>query len=463
MTQESAISLQQISKIYRVWNNPEARLKSLFWSALGRKAKSEGLYRDFCALKDLNLEIPRGQSLGIIGLNGSGKSTLLQIIAGTLRPSTGKVDVRGRVAALLELGAGFNPDFSGRENVYLNAAVLGLSREETDARFTDIAAFADIGDYIEQPVKTYSSGMYVRLGFAVMTQVSPDILIVDEALSVGDFLFQQKCYDTMRKLRARGITFLFVSHGMGTILELCDRAVVLDRGQMIFEGEPKKAVDLYEAHSLRSRFGVSNKVQTTGTAEATLPLASVPPAPEPAPAPIADGSSAPDSSAPPINRQQEPSIHTDSVSLIRVSLLDNAGTEKRFVVSGESVRLVISVLFHRAVRDPHIGFKIRNHLGAVLYETNTFCLRHHPGQAVENELVTAEFTMLLRLAEGEYSITAAVANEGSGRWDFAEALLFQHGTNHFVVTRDWSQHDWSGMVNLDATVRTDHQSNHVAT
>src|SRR6478735_6619206 len=171
MSQESVISVQNVSKVYRAWKSPEARLQAAFWKSLGRTEKAQKLYQDFTALSDISFEIGRGESLGIIGLNGSGKSTLLQIIAGTLQPSSGKAQVRGRVAALLELGAGFNPDFSGRENVYLNAAVLGLTREETDARFDAIAQFADIGEYIDQPVKTYSSGMYVRLGFAVLTQV----------------------------------------------------------------------------------------------------------------------------------------------------------------------------------------------------------------------------------------------------------------------------------------------------
>ena len=269
MNQVPAISLQGVSKAYRVWNSPEARFKSIFLNLLGLKGQADKSYRDFFALSGINLEIPRGQSLGIIGLNGSGKSTLLQIIAGTLRPTSGEVQVRGRVAAMLELGAGFNPEFSGRENVYLNATVLGLSREEIDQRFAAIAAFADIGDFIEQPVKTYSSGMYVRLAFAVLTQIDPEILIIDEALSVGDFLFQQKCYDKIREFRQKGCTFLFVSHGMATVLELCDRALVLERGKMLFDGPPVEAIALYEESAIRSRYN-----QTAQAPANIVPMAS---------------------------------------------------------------------------------------------------------------------------------------------------------------------------------------------
>lgn len=454
MNEASAISLRHVSKVYRMWNSPEARLQSIFWQGLGRKDRAQGLYRDFHALSEINLEIPRGQSLGIIGLNGSGKSTLLQMIAGTLQPSTGEVKLCGRLAALLELGAGFNPEFSGRDNVYLNAAVLGLTRQEVDARFPAIAAFADIGDFIEQPVKIYSSGMYIRLAFAVLTQVDPEILIIDEALAVGDFLFQQKCYDRIREFRKKGCTFLFVTHGMGTVLELCDRVIVLDRGKMIFEGDPKAAVDLYEAHSLRSRFGISPPPPVPAAAGAATapPLSIAPTSNGGIPAPTAD--------TPPelITPAAEPAITSAMVSLHKVSVLDVAGQEKELVASGENVQIAISVLFNSPVRDPHIGFKLRNQLGVVFYETNTYCMRQFPGAAAAGEILTAEFTMRLPLIEGEYSITAAVANEGRDGHDFAEALHYQHEARHFVVTCDRNLHKWNGLFNFMPTVSLSRQT-----
>jgi lipopolysaccharide transport system ATP-binding protein len=197
-------------------------------------------------LSDINLVIRRGETVGIVGRNGSGKSTLLQIICGTLAPSEGQVHVRGRVAALLELGAGFNPEFTGRENVYLNGTVLGLTRAEVEEKLADILAFAEIGDFIDRPVKTYSSGMYVRLAFAVAIHVEPDLLVVDEALSVGDEAFQRKCFARIERLRERGCTVLFVSHAASTVVELCDRAILIDRGDLLADGLPKAVISRYQ-------------------------------------------------------------------------------------------------------------------------------------------------------------------------------------------------------------------------
>lgn len=257
MGTETAISIREVSKAYRIWATPASRLVSPLLSKTAGFLPSESTlarslttraashYRDFWALKNISFELKKGESLGIIGRNGSGKSTLLQIIAGTLQPTTGSVQVNGRVAALLELGSGFNPEFTGRENVYLNGAVLGLSRSEMDARFDEIAAFADIGDFIDQPVKTYSSGMMVRLAFAVATSVSPDLLIVDEALSVGDVFFQQKCFKRVHSMMENGVSLLFVSHDTAAVQNLCDRAVLLVQGEQKYAGPPEEAVSRY--------------------------------------------------------------------------------------------------------------------------------------------------------------------------------------------------------------------------
>lgn len=203
-------------------------------------------FNEFVALRGVDIDVRRGETVGIVGRNGSGKSTLLQIICGTLTPNGGSVQVNGRVAALLELGAGFNPEFTGRENIYLNGTVLGLTREEVEARFESIVEFADIHDFIDQPVKTYSSGMYVRLAFAVAINVTPDILIVDEALSVGDEAFQRKCFAKIESIRDSGATVLFVSHSAGAVVELCDRAILLDHGEVIAEGTPKRVISQYQ-------------------------------------------------------------------------------------------------------------------------------------------------------------------------------------------------------------------------
>ena len=228
MSSELAIRVDDVSKAFAIYDKPHHRLLQQLFPNAGRS-----WHREFHALRNIAFDVRRGETVGIVGRNGSGKSTLLQIICGTLTPSAGRVEVNGRIAALLELGAGFNPEFSGRENVFLNATVLGLQRSEIEQRFDAIAAFADIGEFMDQPVKSYSSGMYVRLAFAVAINVTPDILIVDEALAVGDEAFQRKCHARIERLRNDGATILFVSHSAGMVIELCNRAVLLGCGGLL--------------------------------------------------------------------------------------------------------------------------------------------------------------------------------------------------------------------------------------
>lgn len=264
-----AIRVSNLSKCYQIYDNPRDRLKQFVipklcraipalrkffpgpslrspHSALPTSKSDPTFYKEFWALKDVSFEIKKGETVGIIGRNGSGKSTLLQMICGTLNPTSGSIQTNGRIAALLELGSGFNPEFTGHENVYMNAAVLGLSNEEIDARFDDIAAFADIGEFIEQPVKTYSSGMVVRLAFAVQAVIDPDIFVVDEALAVGDEKFQRKCFARLEKLKSRGSSILFVSHSPASIIELCDKTLLLDNGMRLIYSPAPKAIRAYQ-------------------------------------------------------------------------------------------------------------------------------------------------------------------------------------------------------------------------
>ena len=244
---ELSIHVEGLGKRYEIYAQPADRLKQMVMPRLQRASHrpARAYFNEFWALRDVSFNVHKGETVGIVGRNGSGKSTLLQLICGTLTPTLGTISVRGRVAALLELGSGFNPEFTGRENVYLNAAVLGLSREEIDKRFDAIAAFADIGKFVEQPVKTYSSGMQVRLAFAVAINVDPEILVVDEALSVGDELFQRKCFARIEAIRSNGATILFVSHAAGTVIDLCDRALLIDAGELLSTGTPKLIVNRY--------------------------------------------------------------------------------------------------------------------------------------------------------------------------------------------------------------------------
>lgn len=236
---EIAITVSNISKCFKQYRHPADRLKEALWP---RRQWAE----DFWALKGIDLTIFRGQTLGIVGRNGSGKSTLLQVIAGTLTPTTGHVEAQGRISALLELGSGFNPEFTGRQNIFFNGRLLGLTQPEIEAKYDSIVAFADIGEFIHQPVKTYSSGMYVRLGFAVATSVEPDILIIDEALSVGDEAFQRKCFSRLHEIQDQGGTILFVSHAATSVTQLCDSAILMDRGEMLLEDTPKMIISKYQ-------------------------------------------------------------------------------------------------------------------------------------------------------------------------------------------------------------------------
>ncbi|MGZ0786597.1 ABC transporter ATP-binding protein [Pseudomonas saponiphila] len=235
-----AIRVSNLSKCFQIYAKPSDRLLQM----LARSFKR--FYREFWALKDVSFEVKKGETVGIVGRNGSGKSTLLQLICGTLNPSGGNIQINGRIAALLELGSGFNPEFTGRENVYMNAAVLGLTKNEIDARYAEIEAFAEIGQFIDQPVKTYSSGMSVRLAFAVAINSDPEVLVIDEALSVGDELFQRKCFARIEAIKKNGTTILFVSHSGAAVIGLCDRAILVDSGELLGSGEPKAIIGQYQ-------------------------------------------------------------------------------------------------------------------------------------------------------------------------------------------------------------------------
>lgn len=237
---EVAIRVDDVSKLYKLYDKPSDRLKE----SLGLTRKK--LYKEHYALHNVSFDVKRGETVGIIGTNGSGKSTILKIITGVLNPSGGHVEIDGRISALLELGAGFNMEYTGIENIYLNGTMIGFSREEIDAKMQDILDFADIGDFVHQPVKTYSSGMFVRLAFAVAINIDPEILIVDEALSVGDVFFQAKCYKKFEDFKKMGKTILFVSHDLGSISKYCDRVVLLNRGKKLAEGTPKEMVSMYK-------------------------------------------------------------------------------------------------------------------------------------------------------------------------------------------------------------------------
>lgn len=403
-----AIRVQGLCKQYPIYENPRDRLKQFVLPRLGGlvgKAPKQ-YYKEFWALRDISFEVKRGETVGIIGRNGSGKSTLLQIICGTLSPTSGTIETNGRIAALLELGSGFNPDFTGRENVYMNAALLGLSRDEIDDRFDDIAAFADIGEFIEQPVKTYSSGMLVRLAFAVIAHVDADILVIDEALAVGDAFFTQKCMRFLRQFMKTG-TVLFVSHDTGAVVNLCSKAILLSQGEITKEGTPKNICE----HYLETLFEIPALGNCVRKRARKME--------------IHEQAQIKDQRLKFINNSNlrndlriftfnpdAPSFGNGGAQIHSVLLLDDDKSPLAWVVGDEKVTLQIRAIANRDIDSPILGFFVKDRLGQPLFGDNTF-LSHRDqeidckaGNQIQVEFV---FNMPL-LPHGDYSITVAIAN-----------------------------------------------------
>jgi len=429
---EIAISLNNVSKCYKRYSHPVDRLKELL---LPGKSHAE----NFWALQNINLKVAKGETLGIIGQNGSGKSTLLQIIAGTLTPTTGEVWVNGRVSALLELGSGFNPEFTGRQNVFFNGQILGLSREEVEAKFDQIAAFAEIGDFIDQPIKSYSSGMFVRLAFAVAVSVNPEILIVDEALSVGDIYFQQKCFERIRELKQLGTTLLFVSHDSGAVYKLCRRAILMELGKVVLDEKPRQVLDLYEAKLLKKRdtYSEAVEIQKIPESNSSLPLKS-------------------ESSS---NRKvADILINLPEVSVKFIKLLNESDQEIESIISEELLQLCIGLLFSDTFEDPHVGFKIRDRTGSVIFETNTFCMEQRVGKVISSTLLEIRFRFHVPLIEGEYTITVGVADGAFGEGQFKRTLVYAHDLKVLKVLKNRNSILWAGIVNLKPSIFIDKQA-----
>jgi ABC-type polysaccharide/polyol phosphate transport system ATPase subunit len=427
---DSIIIAENISKAYRIWRSPADRLKSPFISGAAsmlpkdsppqralRKHAARG-WRDFYALRDLSITVRRGEAVGIIGRNGSGKSTLLQIIAGTLQPTQGRIETRGRVAALLELGAGFNPEFTGRENVYLNAAILGFTHKEVDARFDGIAAYAEIGDFIDQPVKTYSSGMIVRLAFAVAVNVDPDILIIDEALGVGDARFQLKCARTIDRFIAKGVTLLFVSHDASMVKRLCNHAVLLEHGCVVYAGKPNDVVNLYskltiEGHSVDS---LKADIAALPSARASASPGETDASP-PSSKAAGPGADTQANGEGPINQAEE--LLTDERShvqlsgqefayggelgrILTVTVLDVTRKARTWFTTGERVVVRMVVETDNDCPEPIFALTVKNTAGVEIYGTNTLFSKQPAPALKAGEQLEVDFTFDLDLMPGHY-------------------------------------------------------------
>jgi lipopolysaccharide transport system ATP-binding protein len=341
-------------------------------------------HTDFWALKDISFEVVRGETLSLVGPNGCGKSTLLQIVAGILQPTTGRVVTRGRIAALLELGAGFNPEFSGRENVYLNGEILGLTRAEIDKAMPSIEAFAEIGEFIERPVKEYSSGMYVRLAFSTAIHVEPEILIVDEALAVGDAVFANRCVRKFEELRERKVTVLFVSHDLGLVKQLSDRAILLLGGKIAAQGKPSDVINRY--------IGLVLEKQRSATEKSDRVRASF--------------------------------RHGDGTSeILLVEILNARGEPVASVASGEPVTVRVRSRFHRAVSDPMVGILVRTRIGMDVYGTNTRIEQMPLGNFQAGDELEVDFHLEAWLTPQSYTLTVATQNADGTSHDWVDDAI----------------------------------------
>lgn len=405
----SIITLTGVSKKFQMYRKPTDRLKELVL----RKPCHEA----FWALQDVSFSVEKGTTTGLVGVNGSGKSTILQLVAGTLTPTSGTITANGRIAALLELGAGFNNEFTGRENVFMNGALMGLDEGAMADRFAEISRFAEIGEFIDRPVKTYSSGMYVRLAFATAIHLDPDILLVDEALAVGDIAFQHRCLRKIKELQASGVTILFVSHDMGAVKSLCDQAVLVSGGRIIEIGEPDGIIKRYTA-------------QVMGDSLAERPTE---------PDEAATGGSF---------------RHGDQQARIeRVTLLSADGAPREIVASGDEVIVRVSVKAVAAIAEPVVGLMIRNRLGTDVYGTNTEKLHQDIRALASGERAIVDFAFPIDLVAGGYSVTVAVHASDLKSHDWIDEALYVEVINSPEAI---------GIAHLRAEARIQYQSEVIA-
>lgn len=371
-----AIKVDKVTKIYRLFNRPVDRLKE----ALNPMKKS--YHRDFYALDELSFEVEKGDFVGIIGTNGSGKSTILKIITGVLTPTTGSVTVDGRISALLELGSGFNMEYTGMENLYMNGTMMGYSREEMDKKIPDILEFADIGDYVHQPVKTYSSGMLIRLAFALSINVEPEILIVDEALAVGDVFFQSKCYKKINEICQSGTTVILVTHDMSTVIKYCNKVVLLNKGKFIAEGEAGKMVDLYKkilVNQLDDEKQANRKTYT-----------------------VAEGDTWKSKM---LLNEQQITYGDKRAEIVDVGIFDHNGELTGLILKNETFTIKMKVLFQEAIAMPIFAFTIKDSKGTELTGTNTMIEQTEIEMTEAGEVYTVSFTQNMSLQGGEYLLS----------------------------------------------------------
>ena len=415
-----AVKLENLTKTYRLYNSPRDRLKEAFYPG------NKSYHRSFDALNQVSLEILPATTVGIIGRNGSGKSTLLQCICGIIPATSGKVAVNGRIAALLELGAGFNPEFSGRDNLYINAAILGLTTEQVDQRLDKILAFADIGDYIDQPVRTYSSGMYVRLAFSIAIHVDPEILIVDEALAVGDIHFQAKCFDRFHQFREQGVTVIFVTHDLNMVTRYCDHAFLLSQGQLVTVGKPREVVAAYR--KLETGFEVEQS-----SAEQ----------------PPAEQSETADQDAAHLFdlNPYEVRYGNNKAEIIGGGIYDHQDEAVQVLHCGDRYRISMQVKFEQAIADPVFAFTIKDVRGTDIAGTNTHFSEVATGEFAAGDIARINFVQEINLGAGDYLLSLGCVSLASGELEIYDR---RHDYISFQIVAERAN---VGIVDLNSTIQ----------
>ncbi len=405
------ISVSNIVKTFKLYQSPADRLKEIILRRC--------YHREFHALKNVSFEVREGETLGIVGQNGAGKSTLLKILTGILMPDRGAIHIKGRITGLLELGTGFNQEFSGLENIFLNGTYLGLSRREIEERLEKIIAFTELGDFIREPLKTYSSGMVMRLAFSVAIHADPKVFVVDEALSVGDAYFQQKCMRKIKEFKNNGGSIVFVSHDMNAVKVLCDTAILIDNGLRVDYGKPKDIIDFYQSIILKkSHIGdlpieINNKEKII------------------------------------VNDKSEGmKVGTGEVKLVSFKIYNGNDEEISYIESENVLKIVFEVRALRDIKDPHYGVQIVNRLGVSAFETNSYCMNIKNESLQKGEKVKVAFIYDFNLFPGSYSINIGVMASGFGEGSFEEYLLYLIDVEIIKVIKNSDSILYSGQYNM---------------
>ena len=415
------IKVEGVTKKFKLYHSPADRLKEIIY----RKQ----FHKDFIALDNISFEIGASQTLGIIGQNGAGKSTLLKILSGIMIPDSGTIQIDGKVTGLLELGTGFNAEMTGLENIYMNGTLIGMSKDEIDRKKQTIIDFSELGEFINEPIKTYSSGMTMRLAFSIAIHADPTCFLVDEALSVGDAYFQQKCMRKIQEFRQNGGSIVFVSHDMNAVKTLCDSAILLDHGRITDSGSPKDVVDTYTNNLLIRLHQGETKLHKTSSIE--------------------EKSSIEESST------KKEKISTGDVKLLSLKILNANNQEISSVVSGDLIKIVFDIASERDLHDPHYGFIIRNNLGLSIYESNTLSLGVKTLPLSKDRTTRVIISWKVPLFPGDYSISLGVANDGYDNNSFKEYLLNAYDIRIIKIIRRECHQTYSGIIDMKPEISVD--------